>query len=68
MPYVNIQITNENVTLSQKKALIEQTTRMLESVLGKNPNSTFVVIQEIDTDDWGWQGKTITEVRRDAPT
>ena len=63
MPYVNIQITNENVTLSQKKQLIEQSTRMLQDVLGKDPNSTFVVIQEIDTDDWGWKGKTITEVR-----
>lgn len=63
MPYVNIQITREGVTAEQKVELIRRTTVMLEEVLNKKPATTFVVIQEIDTGDWGVGGETVT-VRR----
>ena len=63
MPYVKIQVTNEGVTLPQKRQLIDRTTTMLKDVLGKDPGTTFVVIEEIDTDNWGWKGQTITEIR-----
>ncbi|ACL71116.1 tautomerase family protein [Thioalkalivibrio sulfidiphilus] len=63
MPYVNIKITREGATREQKQALIEGATRLLVDVLGKNPNTTVVVIEEVDTDNWGVGGESIT-VRR----
>lgn len=63
MPYVNIKITNENVTSEQKAQLIKGATQLLVDVLGKNPNTTVVVIDEVNTDNWGIGGETIT-VRR----
>ncbi len=63
MPYVNIKITKEGATKEQKAALIKGTTQLLVDVLGKNPQTTFVVIEEVDTDDWGIAGETVTHRR-----
>ena len=64
MPYVNIKITKEgNVTSQQKAELIAGATQLLVDVLGKNPATTVVVIDEVDTDNWGIGGESIT-VRR----
>lgn len=65
MPYVNIKITREGATAAQKAELIKRTTQMLVDVLGKNPATTVVVIDEVDTDNWGVGGESIT-VRRAA--
>ena len=64
MPYVNIQITREGATAEQKRQLIAGTTKLLVDVLAKNPKTTHVVIQEIDTDNWGVAGEQVTELRR----
>jgi 4-oxalocrotonate tautomerase len=63
MPYVNIKITNEGATAEQKAQLIQCVTKMLQEVLGKNPQTTVVVIEEVPTDNWGIGGESIT-VRR----
>lgn len=63
MPYVNIKITKEGVTAQQKAELVRGATKLLVDVLGKNPQTTVVVIEEIDTDNWGIGGETVT-VRR----
>ena len=63
MPYVNIKITNENVTPEKKAELIKGTTELLKNVLGKNPETTVVVIDEVETDNWGIGGDSVT-VRR----
>ncbi len=63
MPYVNIKITRENVTQEQKTILIKEVTRLLQKELGKDPETTFVVIDEVDTDNWGVGGESVT-VRR----
>jgi 4-oxalocrotonate tautomerase len=63
MPYVNIKITREGATAAQKARLIAGVTELLREVLGKNPATTVVVIDEVDTDNWGIGGETIT-VRR----
>jgi 4-oxalocrotonate tautomerase len=63
MPYVNIKITREGTTAEQKAQLIQGVTRMLQEILGKNPQTTCVVIEEVDTDNWGIGGESIT-VRR----
>lgn len=63
MPYVNIRITREGATAEQKAALIRGATQLLVDVLGKNPQTTVVVIDEVETDNWGFGGETVT-VRR----
>jgi 4-oxalocrotonate tautomerase family enzyme len=65
MPYVNIRITREGATTEQKSDLIKGATQLLADVLGKNPATTVVVIDEVDTDNWGIGGESIT-VRRKA--
>lgn len=64
MPYVNIKITDEQVTASQKARLIQGTTQLLVDVLGKNPATTFVVIDEVNTDNWGIGFDTVTQLRK----
>ena len=64
MPYVNIKITNEGVTPEEKAALIKGARELLQNVLGKNPQTTVVVIEEIETDNWGIGGESVT-VRRE---
>ena len=66
MPYVNIKITNENVTPEKKAELIKGATQLLVDVLGKNPNTTVVVIDEIDTDNWGIAGESISVHRKNG--
>lgn len=63
MPYVNIRITREGATAEQKAALIKGATQLLVDILGKNPATTVVVIDEVETDNWGIGGESIT-VRR----
>ena len=62
MPYVNIRVTRENgtPTAEQKAELIKGATELLVRVLGKNPATTVVVIDEVDTDNWGVGGETVT--------
>ena len=60
MPYVNIKITREGATPAQKAALIAGATQLLVDVLGKNPQTTVVVIDEVDTDNWGIAGEPVT--------
>ena len=67
MPYVNIKITREGATAGQKAELIRGATDLLVRVLGKNPETTVVVIDEVDTDNWGIGGRPVTERRRDEP-
>ena len=64
MPYVNIKVTQEGVTKEQKQALITGATRLLVDVLGKNPATTVVIIDEVATDNWGIGGDQVTEIRK----
>jgi 4-oxalocrotonate tautomerase len=63
MPFGNIKITREEATAEQKATLIREVTRLLVDVTGKNPQTTIVVIDEVDTDNWGIAGETVS-VRR----
>lgn len=63
MPYVNIKITREGATAEQKAALIRGVTELLRTTLAKNPATTVVVIDEVETDNWGIGGESVT-VRR----
>ena len=64
MPYVLMQVTREGVSLEQKEALIKGVTDLLVQVLHKKPAQTFVVIQEVETDNWGIAGMPATEYRK----
>ena len=64
MPYVNIKVTDEGVTKEQKHQLIKGTTQLLVDVLGKNPAKTMVVIDEVNTDNWGIGFDQVTELRK----
>jgi 4-oxalocrotonate tautomerase len=64
MPYVNIRITREGATPEQKAALIRGATQLLVDVLKKNPQTTVVVIDEVETDNWGVAGETVTSRRK----
>ncbi|UGQ45594.1 2-hydroxymuconate tautomerase family protein [Massilia endophytica] len=64
MPYVNIKVTNEGVTPRQKLELIEGATDLLSRVLGKDPATTFVIIDEVETDNWGLNRENITTRRQ----
>ena len=63
MPYVNIKITDEGATVEQKTELIKGVTQLLQDILGKNPQTTVVVIDEVKTDNWGIGGETVTTRR-----
>lgn len=64
MPYINIKITREGVTPQQKAALIKGVTHLLQLELGKDPLTTVVVIDEVDTDNWGIGGESVTLRRK----
>ncbi|MFU8819291.1 MAG: tautomerase family protein [Desulfurivibrio sp.] len=67
MPYVNIKITNEGVTPEKKAELVRGATELLQKVLGKNPQTTVVIIDEVETDNWGIGGETVTARRKSGP-
>lgn len=66
MPYVNIKVTGgrEAPSVEQKAELIAGVTDLLARVLNKNPETTVVVIDEVDMDNWGIGGKSVTERRK----
>ncbi|TMP29285.1 4-oxalocrotonate tautomerase [Pseudoalteromonas rubra] len=64
MPYIHIQVTDEGVTNAQKQSLIKGVTQLMVDVLGKNPQTTFVVIDEVPTDNWGIGFEQVTALRQ----
>ena len=71
MPYVNIRVTREGsspgtnaVTKAQKAELIKGVTDLLVSVLNKSPATTFVVIDEVELENWGVGGQSVQDYRR----
>ncbi|MCP2279208.1 4-oxalocrotonate tautomerase [Nocardia amikacinitolerans] len=63
MPYVDIKVTDEGVTVEQKTRLIKGVTDLLQDVLGKDPATTFVVIHEVPLTDWGVGGMNVADWR-----
>ncbi|MFZ5996653.1 MAG: tautomerase family protein [Nitrospirota bacterium] len=68
MPYVNIKITKDGATAEQKAKLISGVTQLLVDVLGKNPQTTMVIIDEVETDNWGIGGESVTVRRKRGST
>jgi 4-oxalocrotonate tautomerase len=64
MPYVNVKITKDGVTREQKRQIVEEITETLRRVLGKKPEHTHIVIDEIEPENWGYAGMLTTEYRK----
>ncbi|SHN68197.1 tautomerase family protein [Desulfovibrio litoralis] len=66
MPFINIKLTggSEAPSKEQKAELIKGVTEVMVRVLNKNPASTVVIIEEIDMDNYGLGGESITERRK----
>jgi 4-oxalocrotonate tautomerase len=63
MPYVNVRITRDGVTAEQKAAIVAEITDTLVRVLGKRPEHTHIVIDEVDPENWGFSGMLTTRYR-----
>jgi len=63
MPYVNFKLTPEGLTPEKKRVLIRAVTDLLQRELGKNPETTIVIIDEVETDNRGIGGRSVTERR-----
>ncbi|WP_416304953.1 tautomerase family protein [Neptunicella sp. SCSIO 80796] len=64
MPYVNIRVTNEGVTTGQKLQLIQGATDLLQRVLNKDPATTFVIIDEVEMENWGVNRENVASRRQ----
>jgi 4-oxalocrotonate tautomerase len=63
MPYVNVKVTRDGVTAQQKAQLVAEIAATLGRVLGKRPEHTHIVIDEVDPENWGYAGMLTTELR-----
>lgn len=64
MPYINIKVTNEQVTKEQKRQLIEGATQLVVDILHKNPKTTHIVIEEIPIENWGVDGQQYSGTKK----
>jgi 4-oxalocrotonate tautomerase len=64
MPYVNVRISADGNSPAQKLKVIQGITKVLVDELGKDPAAIFVVIDEVDTDNWGHYGDSVTNLRK----
>ncbi len=64
MPYVNVRLTKDGVTTDQKRQIVEEITQTLVKVLGKKPEHTHIIIDEIEPENWGFAGMLTTEYRK----
>lgn len=68
MPYVKVEIAKGIATVEQKRAVIRGMTDVLVKELGRNPEYIFVVIDEVDTDNWGRKGLSLSELWQQQAT
>lgn len=68
MPYVKVEIARGIATVDQKRAVIRRMTEVLVEELDRNPEYVFVVIDEIDTENWGRKGVTLADLWQQAKT
>jgi 4-oxalocrotonate tautomerase family enzyme len=64
MPYVNVKITDDGVTVEQKRKIVADITRSLVETLGKRPEHVHIVIDEVSPENWGFQGELTSDLRK----
>lgn len=62
MPIVRVEIARGIATPEQKRALIRRMTDAMVEELGRNPEYVFVLIEEVDPDNWGRKGLPLSEL------
>ncbi|MDQ3686835.1 MAG: 4-oxalocrotonate tautomerase family protein [Acidobacteriota bacterium] len=68
MPYVNVRITKDGVTDSQKRQIVKEITQTLVNVLDKKPEHTHIIIDEVEPENWGFAGMLTTNYRKQDKT
>ena len=63
MPYILIQVTRDGIDAPRKAELIRRATQMVVEVLDKDPATTFVVIDEVEAENWGVAGRPVAALR-----
>ncbi|RBJ78354.1 4-oxalocrotonate tautomerase family protein [Pseudomonas sp. MWU12-2534b] len=63
MPYINVRLLDDLITIEQKTEIIRRFTETMVEVLNKEPEHTFVVIDEVSKDNWGVAGMTVAQRR-----
>lgn len=63
MPFINIKVAREEATIEQKREIIRRVTDIMVEVLGKDPQRTMVIFEEIDPENVGMGGRTIADIR-----
>jgi 4-oxalocrotonate tautomerase len=59
MPYVNVKVAGK-LTKEQKEKIAEGITKVLEDVANKPPSATYIVIEEVDRENWAKGGKLLS--------
>lgn len=68
MPIVKVEIAKGVATLEQKRAVIRRMTDVLVEELGRDPEYVFVLIDEVETDNWGRKGRSLSELWSERDT
>lgn len=64
MPFVHVRLTKDGVTTEKKRKVIAGITKVLHEEMGKEPKWTTIVIDEVDSDNWGLEGESVTERKK----
>ena len=64
MPYINIRVTDEQLTKEQKQKLIAGATQLVVDILDKSPETTHVLIDEVPIDNWGVKGVQYSTLKK----
>lgn len=62
MPLITIKTVGP-VGSAERRQLIERITLVMQEVLGKNPATTHVIIEEVAAENWGLGGKSVANIR-----
>ncbi len=64
MPMVKVKITREGATAEQKSQVMAEMTDVMARVLGKNPETTIMIIEEVETENSGIAGQPVSDRRK----
>jgi 4-oxalocrotonate tautomerase len=61
MPFVNVKLVEGVFDTDQKREIIERLTETMVGIEGENMREvTWVVVEEVQTGDWGIAGKALS--------
>ncbi len=60
MPVVTVEMLKGR-TLEQKREIVKKMTETMKEVAKADPKDTFVIIREVDRENWGWEGTLFSD-------